>query len=166
MGTKAAKRLSEKYPKAGIDLRAVLRMESECPTMDGFKSFSWADPFASHSQDRCGERSLPFLRQPLTKISHQNRSKDQSSRSFVATSPLRENLELSRSEFSALIGISPRILQTPDQGNRRPEGTARALLNPILIPCWWPFIGKFGLPICYHAKAGHRKSRARRHVRI
>ncbi len=43
-------------------------MESECPTMEGFKSFSWADPFASHSQDRCGERSLPFLRQPLRRV--------------------------------------------------------------------------------------------------
>ena len=58
------KRLSEQYLKAGIALRAVLRMESECPTMDRFTSSSSADSFASHSQDRCGERSLPFLRKP------------------------------------------------------------------------------------------------------
>ena len=43
------------------------RQGSECRTMDGFPSFSSADPSSTRSQDRCGERSLPFLRQPLKK---------------------------------------------------------------------------------------------------
>ena len=32
-------------------------------------------------------------------------------------------------QFAALIGISPRTLQNREQGHRRPEGTARALLR-------------------------------------
>ncbi len=42
---------------------------------------------------------------------------------------VREKLALSQSEFAALIGISPRTLQNWEQGHRRPEGTARALLR-------------------------------------
>ncbi|NQW99917.1 helix-turn-helix domain-containing protein [bacterium] len=42
---------------------------------------------------------------------------------------VREKLGLSQSQFAALIGISPRTLQNWDQGHRRPEGTARALLR-------------------------------------
>ena len=42
---------------------------------------------------------------------------------------VRETLGLSQSQFAALIGISPRTLQNWEQGHRRPEGTARALLR-------------------------------------
>jgi putative transcriptional regulator len=42
---------------------------------------------------------------------------------------VREKLGLSQSQFAALIGISPRTLQNWEQGHRRPEGTARALLR-------------------------------------
>ena len=42
---------------------------------------------------------------------------------------VREKLGLSQSHFAALIGISPRTLQNWEQGHRRPEGTARALLR-------------------------------------
>jgi putative transcriptional regulator len=42
---------------------------------------------------------------------------------------VREKLGLSQNEFAALIGISPRTLQNWEQGHRRPEGTARALLR-------------------------------------
>ena len=42
---------------------------------------------------------------------------------------VREKLALSQSEFAALIGISPRTLQNWEQGHRRPEGAARALLR-------------------------------------
>jgi putative transcriptional regulator len=41
---------------------------------------------------------------------------------------VREKLGLSQTQFAALIGISPRTLQNWEQGHRRPEGTARALL--------------------------------------
>ena len=42
---------------------------------------------------------------------------------------VREKLGLTQSQFAALIGLSPRTLQTWEQGHRRPEGTARALLR-------------------------------------
>jgi putative transcriptional regulator len=42
---------------------------------------------------------------------------------------VREKLGLSQANFAALIGISPRTLQNWEQGHRRPEGTARALLR-------------------------------------
>ena len=42
---------------------------------------------------------------------------------------VREKLGLSQVQFAALIGISPRTLQNWEQGHRRPEGTARALLR-------------------------------------
>jgi len=42
---------------------------------------------------------------------------------------VREKLGLSQVQFAVLIGISPRTLQNWEQGHRRPEGTARALLR-------------------------------------
>lgn len=42
---------------------------------------------------------------------------------------VRQKLGLTQSEFASLIGISPRTLQNWEQGHRRPEGTARALLR-------------------------------------
>jgi putative transcriptional regulator len=42
---------------------------------------------------------------------------------------VRDKLGLSQNQFAALIGISPRTLQNWEQGHRRPEGTARALLR-------------------------------------
>jgi len=42
---------------------------------------------------------------------------------------IREKLGLSQAQFAALIGISHRTLQNWEQGHRRPEGTARALLR-------------------------------------
>lgn len=42
---------------------------------------------------------------------------------------VREKLGLSQIQFATLIGISPRTLQNWEQGHRRPEGSARALLR-------------------------------------
>ena len=42
---------------------------------------------------------------------------------------VREKLQLTQSQFAALIGISIRTLQNWEQGHRKPEGTARALLR-------------------------------------
>ncbi len=42
---------------------------------------------------------------------------------------VREKLGLSQNQFAALMGISPRTLQNWEQGHRRPEGSARALLR-------------------------------------
>lgn len=42
---------------------------------------------------------------------------------------VREKLGLSQTQFASLIGISPRTLQNWEQGHRRLEGTACALLR-------------------------------------
>ena len=42
---------------------------------------------------------------------------------------VREKLGLTQTQFASLIGISPRTLQNWEQGHRRPEGTACALLR-------------------------------------
>jgi putative transcriptional regulator len=42
---------------------------------------------------------------------------------------VRRKLRLNQAQFAALIGISVRTLQNWEQGHRRPEGTARALLR-------------------------------------
>jgi len=61
------------------------------------------------------------------------RGKKQPARSTTLEWPdakaVREKLGLNQSQFAALLGISPRTLQNWEQGHRRPEGTARALLR-------------------------------------
>lgn len=61
------------------------------------------------------------------------RGKKQPARSTTLHAPdakaVRAKLGLSQNQFAALIGISPRTLQNWEQGHRRPEGTARALLR-------------------------------------
>jgi len=61
------------------------------------------------------------------------RGKKKASRSTTLKTPdakaVRDKLGLSQIQFAALIGISPRTLQNWEQGHRRPEGTARALLR-------------------------------------
>ena len=61
------------------------------------------------------------------------RGKKKTVRSTTLQAPdakaVREKLGLSQKQFAALIGISPRTLQNWEQGHRRPEGTARALLR-------------------------------------
>jgi len=44
---------------------------------------------------------------------------------------IRERLELSQSEFALMIGVSVSTLQNWEQGRRRPEGPARALLRVV-----------------------------------
>lgn len=61
------------------------------------------------------------------------RGKKKATRSTTLQSPdakaVREKLGMTQSQFSALLGISPRTLQNWEQGHRHPEGTARALLR-------------------------------------
>ena len=68
-------------------------------------------------------------------------------RVFVFEEPdvhaIRDNLELSQSEFARLMGISVRTLQNWEQGRRKPQGPARVLLmvaakNPQAI---WDVVG-------------------------
>ena len=42
---------------------------------------------------------------------------------------VREKLRASQNEFALLIGVSTRTLQNWEQGRRRPEGPAKALLK-------------------------------------
>ena len=42
---------------------------------------------------------------------------------------LRERLDVSQGEFAVMIGVSTRTLQNWEQGRRRPEGPAKALLT-------------------------------------
>lgn len=51
---------------------------------------------------------------------------------------IREQLQQSQSEFARMIGISTATLQNWEQGRRKPEGPARALLqiamsNPMAV---------------------------------
>lgn len=42
---------------------------------------------------------------------------------------IRSRLHMSQAEFALLIGVSPSTLRNWEQGRRRPEGPARALLR-------------------------------------
>lgn len=42
---------------------------------------------------------------------------------------IREKLKVSQSEFALMIGVSLRTLQNWEQGRRKPEGPAKALLQ-------------------------------------
>jgi putative transcriptional regulator len=42
---------------------------------------------------------------------------------------VRQKLNFSRLEFSSLLGVSPRTLESWEQGKRRPSGAANALLR-------------------------------------
>jgi putative transcriptional regulator len=63
------------------------------------------------------------------------RGESQPSRRFefepVDIKKIRERLSLSQSEFAMLIGVSVATLQNWEQGRRRPEGPARALLRIV-----------------------------------
>jgi putative transcriptional regulator len=57
------------------------------------------------------------------------------SRTFEHPDPdpqaIRKRLGLSQSRFAAIIGVSVRTLQNWEQGRRRPEGPAKALLRVV-----------------------------------
>ncbi|MCE5276545.1 MAG: NadS family protein [Planctomycetaceae bacterium] len=42
---------------------------------------------------------------------------------------VRDKLNVSQPEFALMIGVSPRTLQNWEQGRRKPEGPAKALLR-------------------------------------
>jgi putative transcriptional regulator len=61
------------------------------------------------------------------------RGEKQASRIFTIKAPdvtrIREQYELTQSEFAALLGISVKTLQNWEQGRRSPHGAARVLLQ-------------------------------------
>jgi putative transcriptional regulator len=61
------------------------------------------------------------------------KGKKKPSRIFGIDAPeikmIRKSLNVSQSEFAMMIGISVRTLQNWEQGRRKPEGPAKALLH-------------------------------------
>jgi len=61
------------------------------------------------------------------------RGKQTPSRRFEVSAPdvkqIREQCELSQSEFAALLGVGIKTLQNWEQGRRAPQGTAHILLQ-------------------------------------
>ena len=61
------------------------------------------------------------------------RGEKEPARTFVIEAPdvkrIREQYQLSQSEFAALLGISVKTLQNWEQGRRTPHGSARILLQ-------------------------------------
>jgi putative transcriptional regulator len=61
------------------------------------------------------------------------RGEKEPSRIFVVTEPdvksIREQYQLSQSQFASLLGISIKTLQNWEQGRRSPRGPARVLLQ-------------------------------------
>ncbi|MCB8923111.1 MAG: helix-turn-helix domain-containing protein [Ardenticatenaceae bacterium] len=61
------------------------------------------------------------------------RGEKEPSRTFTIEAPdvrqIREQYQLSQSEFAALLGISIKTLQNWEQGRRTPHGSARILLQ-------------------------------------
>jgi putative transcriptional regulator len=61
------------------------------------------------------------------------KGKKEPSRIFEIDAPeikmIRKSLNVSQSEFAMMIGVSVRTLQNWEQGRRKPEGPAKALLN-------------------------------------
>ena len=61
------------------------------------------------------------------------REERQPARSFemepVAIKEVREQFDLSQSQFAALLGVSVKTLQNWEQGRRRPDGAAQVLLQ-------------------------------------
>ena len=61
------------------------------------------------------------------------RGEKEPARTFVVAEPdvkhIREQYQLSQSQFAALLGISVKTLQNWEQGRRKPRGPARVLLQ-------------------------------------
>jgi putative transcriptional regulator len=61
------------------------------------------------------------------------RGEKEPSRTFVVEGPdvksIREQYQLSQSQFASLLGISVKTLQNWEQGRRSPQGPARVLLQ-------------------------------------
>ncbi len=77
------------------------------------------------------------LFEQLTKSLHEagkiSRNEMQASRKFrfnkIDTKAIRLKNGLTQTEFAMMIGVSPRTLQNWEQGHRKPEGPALALLT-------------------------------------
>jgi len=63
------------------------------------------------------------------------RGEKQASRTFLFTDTdikeLRKELSFSQAEFAAIIGVSTKTLQNWEQGRRKPQGPAKALLSIV-----------------------------------
>lgn len=69
--------------------------------------------------------------QSVKELAAYNRGELEPARVTVLLSPLevRTLLEINRSQFAALIGVSERTVESWEQGRTRPTGAARSLLR-------------------------------------
>jgi putative transcriptional regulator len=79
------------------------------------------------------EKDFSELVESIKEAGAIKKGKKKPSRRFEITEPdiqaIRNRLDLSQSEFAVMIGVSTSTLQNWEQGRRRPEGPARALLQ-------------------------------------
>ena len=79
------------------------------------------------------ERDFEELTKSVRQAGKLKRGKLKSARTFEFkpddVRKIRQDLDVSQSEFALLIGVSVATLQNWEQGRRRPEGPARALLR-------------------------------------
>ena len=76
---------------------------------------------------------LEMLVSSIKEAGEIKKGKKEPSRVFEIDAPeikmVRESLHVSQSEFALMIGVSVRTLQNWEQGRRKPEGPAKALLR-------------------------------------
>ncbi|MBN2801695.1 MAG: helix-turn-helix domain-containing protein [Deltaproteobacteria bacterium] len=74
-----------------------------------------------------------LLTASIKEAGHIKKGKTKPSRVFEFDAPqiknIRELLHVSQSEFAIMIGVSVRTLQNWEQGRRKPDGPAKALLT-------------------------------------
>ncbi len=79
------------------------------------------------------KKDFDRLKQSVREMKEIMRGSRAPSRVFEVREPdvtgIRDRLELSQSEFAAVLGISVRTLQEWEQGRRKPTGPARVLLE-------------------------------------
>jgi len=79
------------------------------------------------------ENDFDLLLSSIKEAGDIKKGKKDSSRVFEINPPdikmVRESLHVSQVEFAMMIGVSVRTLQNWEQGRRKPEGPAKALLR-------------------------------------
>lgn len=81
------------------------------------------------------DKDFKLLCESIREAGEIKQGKREPSRVFEHAQPepkaIRERLGLSQSRFAAIIGVSVRTLQNWEQGHRKPEGPAKALLRVV-----------------------------------
>ena len=79
------------------------------------------------------EKDISKLVESIKEAEDIKRGKKKAKRAFSLKTPnikaIRSKLKVSQSDFALMLGVSSRTIQNWEQGRRRPEGPARALLK-------------------------------------